>query len=153
MIRQLGFPTWFCSFSAADTKWYDLLSLLGRLVDHKTYTKEEINTMSLQKKSELIQKDPVTCARYFDHLVQLFIYKVLKSSANPIGKIEDYFLRTEFQQRGSPHIHTLFWIKNAWKYGHDSVTDVEAFVDKYVTCDKNSKSQLNAKKLNQEITT
>lgn len=26
LIRQLGLPTWFMSFSAADTKWNDLIS-------------------------------------------------------------------------------------------------------------------------------
>jgi hypothetical protein len=29
MIRQLGLPTWFGSFSSADTKWNDLLKVLG----------------------------------------------------------------------------------------------------------------------------
>lgn len=32
MIRQLGLPTWFGSFSSADTKWIDLLRILGKLV-------------------------------------------------------------------------------------------------------------------------
>lgn len=29
MINQLGLPTWFCSFSAAETKWTPLLKTLG----------------------------------------------------------------------------------------------------------------------------
>ena len=44
MIRQLGNPTWFCSFSAAETRWHHLLKLLGRLVDK--YTDKEINEMN-----------------------------------------------------------------------------------------------------------
>lgn len=32
MIRQLGIPTWFCSFSAAETKWTPLLICLSKLV-------------------------------------------------------------------------------------------------------------------------
>lgn len=28
MIRQIGIPTWFCSFSAAETKWTALLQTL-----------------------------------------------------------------------------------------------------------------------------
>ena len=31
MIRQLGNPTWFCLFSAAETRWVHLLKTLGRL--------------------------------------------------------------------------------------------------------------------------
>ena len=77
--------------------------------------------MSWHRKSELIQKDPVTCARNFEHMVQLFIQKFIKSSCHPIGEVVDFFYRVEFQQRGSPHIHGLFWIKNAPEYGKDVV--------------------------------
>ena len=100
MIRQLGNPTWFCSFSAAETH---LLKTLGRIVEKKEYTDDEIQQMAWEQKSDLIQKDPVTCARNFDHMVQLFIRDVLKSTVAPIGEIADYFYRVEFQQRGSPH--------------------------------------------------
>ena len=63
--------------------------------------------MSWQKKSELIQKDPVTCARNFEHMVQLFTHNFIKSSCYPIGEVVDFFYRVEFQQRGSPHIHGI----------------------------------------------
>ncbi len=56
-IRQLGTPTWFCSFSAAETWWIHLIKILGRLIDNKDYSDEEVKQMTLQKKSELIQKD------------------------------------------------------------------------------------------------
>ena len=56
--------------------------------------------MTWQQKSDLIQKDPVTCARNFEHMVQLFIKDVLKSGlvismdapylgASPDGKVID----------------------------------------------------------------
>jgi hypothetical protein len=38
MIRQLGLPTWFGSFSSADTKWIYLLRILGKLKDGKDYS-------------------------------------------------------------------------------------------------------------------
>ena len=44
-----------------------------------------------------LQKDPVTCARDFEHMVQLFIRDVLKSDAMPIGEIADFFKRVEVQ--------------------------------------------------------
>ena len=56
--------------------------------------------MTWQQKSDLIQKDPVTCARNFEHMVQLFIKDVLKSNLMPIGEIVDFFYKVEFQQRG-----------------------------------------------------
>ena len=116
MIRQLGNPTWFCSFSAAVTRWSHLLKTLGRLVEKKDYTDCEIENMTWQQKSDLIQKDPVTSARNFEHMVQLFIRDVLKSDEMPIEEIVDFFYRVEFPQRGSPDIHALFWVKDAPHY-------------------------------------
>ena len=138
MICQLGNPTWFCSFSAAETRWIHLIKILGRLIDNKDYTDDEIKGMTWQKKSELIQKDPVTCARNFEHMVQLFIHNFIKSSNHPIGEVIDFFYRVEFQQRGSPHIHGLFWIKNAPEYSKDSDDDITKFVDSYVSCSADS---------------
>ena len=92
MIRQLGNATWFCSFSAAETRWIHLIKILDRLVDHKNYTANEIKAMTWQKKSDLIQKDPVTCARNFEHMVQLFINTFIKDLNNPIGEVVDFFL-------------------------------------------------------------
>jgi hypothetical protein len=37
-----------------------------------------VKQMTWQKKSELIQKDPVTCTRNFEHMVQLFIHNFIK---------------------------------------------------------------------------
>ena len=136
MIRQLGKPTWFCSFSAAETRWTHLLKTLGKIVEKKEYSDDEIKQMTWEEKSNLIQKDPVTCARNFDHMVQLFFRDILKSSVMPIGEIADYFYRVEFQQRGSPHIHGLFWVKEAPEYGKSSNEEIAKFVDKYITCQK-----------------
>lgn len=50
-------------------------------------------------------------------MVQLFIHDVLRNDVMPVGQITYYFYRVEFQQRGSPHIHGLFWVKGAPQYG------------------------------------
>ena len=54
---------------------------------------------------------------------------------NPLVKKMDYFWRVEFQQRGSPHIHSLWWVRDA-----PNLRTVEGkratpeFDDKYITC-------------------
>ena len=48
----------------------------------------------------------------------------LKSTAEPIGCIAEYVIRIELQARGSPHAHTLFWIKDAPKLGYSQEQDV-----------------------------
>ena len=93
IIRQLGNPTWFCSFSAAETRWIHLIKILGRLIENKSCTDDEVRQMTWQKKSELIRKDPVTCARNFERMVQLFIHGFIKSSFHPIGEVNDFLSR------------------------------------------------------------
>ena len=115
MIRQLSLPTWFVSLSAADTRWNDLLKMLAKLNNAIEYSDKDVEALTWQEKTRLVQKDPVTCSRYFDHRVQEFLNTVLKSEIEPIGKVLDFFYRVEFQQRGSPHIHMLIWIENAPK--------------------------------------
>ncbi|XP_055084859.1 uncharacterized protein LOC117386041 [Periophthalmus magnuspinnatus] len=130
-IRQLGIPTWFCSFSSADLRWPSLL---------KTLLKQEGSTRSVEdldwaQRCDLLRRHPVTAARMFDSRWRRFLRKVILSPAQPIGKVIDYFYRVEFQQRGSPHVHCLFWIENAPKLGVNTDEEVVQFVDKYVTCE------------------
>lgn len=134
MIRQLGLPKWFGSFSSADTRWNDLLRILGKLNDGKEYSDDELENMDWHQKTKLVQKDPVTCSRFFYYRVQQFIKIVLKSDHHPIGKLTDYFYRVEFQQRGSPHIHMLMWIEDAPTYKVSSNEDITEYIDKHVSC-------------------
>lgn len=64
MIRQLGLPTWLGSFSSADTKWNDLLRVLGKLNGGRDYTDTELEDMNWHEKTRLVQIDPVTCSRF-----------------------------------------------------------------------------------------
>ena len=121
-------------FTQADTRWTDLLGSLAKLVDHKSYTQTELENFDWATKTRLINSDPVTCARYFDHRVQKFINSVLKGPCDPLGEITDFFYRVEFQHRGSPHIHMLLWIKDAPKHEIDKTEEIVAFIDKHVSC-------------------
>lgn len=62
----------------------------------------------------------------------------MKSCAtnHPVGEIVDFFYRLEFQQRGSPHVHMLLWIKDALTAESNTAEEISEFVDKYVTCSK-----------------
>lgn len=59
--------------------------------------------------------------------------------------VVDYFVRQEFQMRGSPHMHGVFWLKEAGgvdptpKYvegDEDSEQACIDFVDKFITCSR-----------------
>ena len=134
MIRQLGPATFFTSFSAAETRWKHLLKILGKVVDGVDYSDENVDNLTWAEKCRLIQSDPATCARHFDRQVQL-LFRFLKDDVEPLGPLVDYFYRVEFQQRGSPHIHCLLWIKDSPKIDNDMQCVVE-FIDKYISCAK-----------------
>lgn len=42
LISQLRIPTWFCSLSTAENTWTYLLKILGKLVNEKDYTDDDI---------------------------------------------------------------------------------------------------------------
>ena len=134
MIRQLGPATFFTSFSAAETRWKHLLKILGKVVDGVDYSDENVDNLTWVEKCRLIQSDPATCARHFDRQVQL-LFRFLKDGVEPLGPLVDYFYRVEFQQRGSPHIHCLLWIKDSPKLDSDMQCVVE-FIDKHISCAK-----------------
>ena len=130
MLRQLGIPTWFCSFSAAEFRWKDIVSTIMQQENDK----RSFEDLTWNDKSEILKNNPVTVARMFDKRFHVFLQDVILGPNEPIGKIKDYFYRVEFQQRGSPHVHCLFWVENAPtldQHGEDAVCE---FIDRYVTC-------------------
>ncbi|XP_022312092.2 uncharacterized protein LOC111117320 [Crassostrea virginica] len=131
MLRQLGIPTWFCSFSAAEFRWDEIIgSILHQMNDDRKPC-----DLDWSEKSEILRSNPVTVARMFEHRFHIFQRNVIMSPAKPIGKIIDFFVRVEFQQRGSPHMHCLYWVENAPKLDEDSEDTICNFVDKYITCE------------------
>lgn len=58
------------------------------------------------------------------------------NSGQPLGTISDWFYRVEYQQRGSPHIHMLIWLDGAPEFQVKSDTQVTAYIDNIVTCQK-----------------
>ena len=130
MIRQIGIPTWFCTFSCAElSRWPEVIETIelqhGRVVDFWS--------LDWPEKCAIIRSNPVTAVRMFHERVSNFMKNVIKSEAYPIGEVIDHFYRVEFQQRGAPHIHCLFWVKNAPKLNENSDEEIAEFVDKYVS--------------------
>ncbi|XP_029957163.1 uncharacterized protein LOC115395673 [Salarias fasciatus] len=130
-VRQLGIPTWFCSFSSADLRWQNLLTSILKQ-EGRVQTVEDLEWAD---RCELLRRNPVTAARMFDYRWHCFLKEVLMSPSEPIGRIIDHFYRVEFQQRGSPHVHCLFWIEGAPKIDQNTDEEVVEFIDQFVTCE------------------
>ncbi|XP_065109326.2 uncharacterized protein [Paramisgurnus dabryanus] len=134
LIRQLGIPTFFASFSSADLRWPEMMNTIIKQEGKQIIVEE----LEWSEKCAFLRRNPVTAARMFDHRWHCFLKHVIMSPAEPIGKIKDYFYRVEFQQRGSPHVHCLFWVENAPKLNDDDEANdpvVVDFVDTYITCE------------------
>ena len=130
MVRQLGVPTYFLTLTAADMKWPDIIGIIARQYG-VVYTDDKIEELSFQEKTNWLKRNPVTAAHHFHYRLHVFFHEFLKSSAEPLGKMEDYAIRIEFQARGSPHAHTLIWIKDV---GVASDQEFSEFLDKYISC-------------------
>ena len=133
MIRTLGIPTWFLTLSAADMKWPEVIQSIAKQYG-TIYTEQEVLELPWRLKSMWLRSNPVTPAQMFQYRLDAFVITFLKSSAQPIGEVVEYVIRIEFQARGSPHAHTLIWIKDAPKLGYADEADVKAFIDKYISC-------------------
>ena len=53
------------SLSAADTRWTDLLKMLAKLNNGVSYTDKDIEELTWQEKTKLVQKDPVYMLKIF----------------------------------------------------------------------------------------
>jgi hypothetical protein len=135
MIRQLGIPTFFVTFSAADRRWIEIDNAILKTLGKPPMTPEEHQNMTWEQHCDIIMSNPVAAAKMFQERVHTFMKDVIMSEANPIGEVEDYYYRTEFQQRGWPHIHMVVWVKNAPKLNEDPEEEVISFIDKYISCE------------------
>ncbi len=131
VVRQEGMPALFFTQSCADTRWPELLKVLGKLIDGKDYTDVEVENMSPIHRNRLVAADPVTVVRYFEnkcHKFQQHIMNLRGSSRR--------FLRREFQNRGSPHSHEIHWVDGAPVYDPDrpeNDKNVTEFIDSWIS--------------------
>lgn len=104
MIRQLGTPHAFITFSAADLQWPDLHAYMP-VQAQPTATEAERQRINAKN----VNENPAIAACWFYRRFELFFAKVLK----PLLGVEDWWYRFEWQNRGSSHVHGLVWLKHA----------------------------------------
>lgn len=144
MIRQLGLPTFFFTFSVAETYCPELLKYLYELQNGvDTISFEDALRLDDAIKNELIRNNPVGCVRYWDNkLKNLIAFMKNKNGTFSEFPIEDYVYRIEYQARGAPHVHGMVWCKNAPQYklgcSENDLDTLTAFADKYISAKNNS---------------
>jgi hypothetical protein len=118
LLRYHGSPMWFVTFAPCDFKAPICLKYAGSNMDINL---PWMSAASYQEKVRLICKNPVSGARYFHKMVELFVSCMLgyqgdertASSRGLFGEVADYYGTVEAQGRLTLHLHCLIWLKNA----------------------------------------
>ena len=83
---------------------------------------EELKILSYQERYNLLNNNLVLVASHFQYKVEIFFKEIILDS--PMGKTKYYAICIEFQERGSPHVHSFIWIFNALNI-QDETADIE----------------------------
>ena len=94
LIEQLGTPHCFFTLSAADMQWPDLQDYLRQFG-------------GVQTPSAAVANNPAICTWYMHERVSLFIETFLRD----VLSLEDFYLRHEYQCRGSLHTHGVGYLR------------------------------------------
>jgi hypothetical protein len=113
MARQLGKPTMFLTLSASEIRWTHMLQILCKL-QRETGVTDPLKELHAIRRSQLVNEDPVTCVIYLNVLVDVIMRVLQHRKRSPFGehRIVYYFMRKDFQHRGSSHAHLLIWLGN-----------------------------------------
>ena len=98
MVDTLGLPTVFFTHSAADLQWPELARLIC--------PDDPDNSSS---RSKAVMENPMFADWFFYHCIVKFMEVFYKG----ILKATDYWMRFEYQHRGSPHVHGVAWLEDA----------------------------------------
>lgn len=144
MIRQFGKPTIFLTLSANEVNWDWLIKTLYSLKNKGAVISDQgIADMHYIEKANLVNEDSVTCAINFNKLVNTMLNILQNKNLCPFGKyrVEHYFKRIEFQQRGSPHAHILLWLENdPVKPMEEGMQDAIQLIDSLISVDETQTS-------------
>lgn len=98
MVDTLGLPTVFFTHSAADLQWPELAHFLG----------VQDPTNSTARSKAVVENPSLADWFFYERIV-----KFMDAFYRGILKANDYWLRFEYQHRGSPHVHGVAWLQGA----------------------------------------
>lgn len=128
IIKNLGPPHYFVTLSCNDLNWIDMKKAL--LIADGNPDKDP-NSINQQDAQRLIELYPAVVSRHFSFRVSKFMEFLKHNEEIFGGKLEHFWWRVEFQNRGSPHVHLVVWIEDHPEF--DSEEGIER-IDEVVTC-------------------
>lgn len=125
MVDNYGPATFFLTLSPSEYHWDDLHEFLCR--------RNNISNKKSRTLNSLIAADPVSVSLFMDLKFKAML-DFLLADDGPLGKIEHYAWRLEYQSRGLQHFHIILWIRDAPVIGKSSPEEVANFINKYIVC-------------------
>ena len=89
MIRQLGPPTFFITFTSVDHLWDPLCNALQTF--HSKHMKKTNENITEENIDSIIRKHPITCTCYYRNKFNALL-KLLKNNDHFFGHVIDYFI-------------------------------------------------------------
>ena len=116
MIREWGSPTLFLTFSCAEYESPDITEFLMKVN----------NVPPSYNIGKLCVEDPISLKFH------AFFRKVL-IKGEVLGKVDHFYWKKEYQNRGAPHYHVLLWIHDAPVIDRDEPEDVLKWIQERIT--------------------
>jgi hypothetical protein len=98
-------PTWFMTLSSADLCWPELWMAL-----RPDLTEVTAAQLTFSQRATLLNSNPVMACRMFRCRIEILLQEIiLNGDYHPVGSVLDWWVRVEFQNRGSLHVHSILW--------------------------------------------
>lgn len=103
IVREYGVPGIFSTIAPNDRFYPELPDILNRgLQQRDDYPRDE--------RVKMLRNHPVLAARLFEIRSRLFFKHVVNGEDKPLGELSDWWMRLEFQGRGTPHLHMILFL-------------------------------------------
>jgi len=124
MVPMFGPPTYFITINPADVSSPLMCYFAGADVKISLTDPDNPAMPTLAYRAHLVARDPVASARFFHRTICAFIQFLVGYDPELLAKVETerfgvlgdviaYYCSTESQNRGTPHMHGLFWSHGA----------------------------------------
>ncbi len=125
--EKFGPASLFLTLSCAEYSWDDIRQTLLKV-------NADIDNVEHARIGSLCTIDPVTVTGQFDRRFRAFLNEFILDENGPLGKVEHFYWRLEYQMRGAPHIHMKLWIDGCPVLGKDSDENVLRWIQERTTC-------------------
>ena len=96
MIKQLGPPAWWITFSCADLCWNEIYKILSKLKGHEM-SDTVIEQMTNDEKCKMLNSNPVVVAKHFQYRLEVCFEMCFLGSGDPVGKLLYHAIRIGFK--------------------------------------------------------